>query len=434
VGYSPVGHDPVPVEVVFPPSTGQNRFTIFFRLLLAIPQFLLLGFFGIAAYVAVIVGWFAALILGRLPEGIDRFLGTFVQYYTRVSAYLYFLTGQWPPFDATTSAYPVHVIRARQPLNRLAVLFRIILVVPAALVAASVGGGLAVLGFCAWGLGVILGRLPVSFHLGIAAILRYQCRLQAYVMLLSPTYPWGLFGDRDQPAPAPLMYSPPAPPPPPAPVGNPWARYPSDPVAYPSPETNPSADPVAPPYPPAPADPYAVLPPASDPARDPSPVTRLVLTPGAVVVVALCLAFGVFANLGDFALLGAGLKVNSAVAAADLSIDYSQVSVAVNGWETQVRSCENSGNLACAEAASRTLSWTFGHFGNQIGGIKFPTVASVDAARLQQVSYRARDQLDAMASASDPTGFLNGAGSFAASGVQFDGAYRATEADLRSNF
>ena len=46
----------------------QRRATVIFRIILAIPQFIVLFFLGIAAFFVSMIGWFAALFTGRLPE------------------------------------------------------------------------------------------------------------------------------------------------------------------------------------------------------------------------------------------------------------------------------------------------------------------------------------------------------------------------------
>lgn len=397
MSYPPVTYGPEPVEVVIPPPTLQNRLTIFFRILLVIPQFILLGFFGIAAFVAVIIAWFAALVLGRLPAGLDRFIGTYVQYTLRVNAYLYFLTGVWPPFDATTPRYPVHVIRGPQPLNRWAVLFRLFLALPAGVVWGALGSGLGLMGFVAWVSAVVLGRLPLPFHLGFSAILRFQTRFMAYGMLLTPTYPWGLFGDRD------ASYAAPGPVWPPAPA---------------------SAGEVA--------EPWAVVPGGAGAA----PITRLVLTPGAMVVVALALAAGVFGGWGQFAFGfgSAGGSLGSAVSGIELSVDYSSVSAAVKTWDSQVQACESNNDLPCAQRASKTLADDFGRFGDQIGSLHFPSAAQADAAALRQFAYQAQAELNAMASSADGPSFLLAARSFAATAGDIDARYRATQQDLGRRF
>ena len=460
MSYPTAAYGPVPVEVVFPPPTIQSRATIFFRILLVIPQFIVLFLFGIAAFVAVVIGWFAALVIGRLPAGIDRFLGGYVQFTTRVYSYLYFLTGAWPPFDSHTPSYPVHVVRASQPLNRWAVFFRFFLALPAGIVAGAVGSGMGIFAFVAWICGVVLGRIPTPFHLGFAAIVRFQTRYLAYGMLLTPTWPWGLFGDRDAPVPPPgwagsapaqpygapgpaappyggagpavepppQEWSPPAPPPPPAPgqwpppafptppapATNPWARYPHLPSEPPTP----------------PLSPYEMV----SPSPDLPAVTRLTLTPGAMVVVALALAIGVFGSGARIAFAGSIGSLGTAVNDIELSVDYEHVSSAVRTWDTKVQSCEANNDLACARQASQTLAEEFGHFGDQIGSLRFPGSAAADAVTLRQDAYRAQSELKGMAAASNGSGFFVAARNFAVTATDIDTRYQAVEQDLSHRF
>src|ERR1035441_5093691 len=65
----------------------------------------------------------------------------------RVNRYLYFLPDTSPPFSFDEDLnYPIQIsIPARAPLNRLAVLFRIFLVIPAAIVGSVVGAGLGLI-------------------------------------------------------------------------------------------------------------------------------------------------------------------------------------------------------------------------------------------------------------------------------------------------
>ncbi|TXL56548.1 DUF4389 domain-containing protein [Aeromicrobium terrae] len=93
------GTDPrVRIDVV-PSTEGRNRLTIFFRLLLAIPQFIVLALVGIAVGVVVFVGWFAVIILGRWPEGMGRFVIGVSRWNTRLVSYVYLLTDEYPPFS-----------------------------------------------------------------------------------------------------------------------------------------------------------------------------------------------------------------------------------------------------------------------------------------------------------------------------------------------
>ena len=87
----------VALDVVLAPQ--RNRLTILFRLLIAIPQFIVLWFVTIATYVVIVIAWFAAIILGRWPSGLQDFALGWMRWGTRVRAYLMLLTDAYPPFS-----------------------------------------------------------------------------------------------------------------------------------------------------------------------------------------------------------------------------------------------------------------------------------------------------------------------------------------------
>ncbi|MEV5682657.1 MULTISPECIES: DUF4389 domain-containing protein [unclassified Streptomyces] len=186
-----------PVVDIVEPSR-QRRLTVLLRLLLLIPQFIVLFFLYIAAVVTVIVGWFAALVLGRLPQPVFRFLSGYLGYHVRVSASEMLLIDRYPPFALTPPPdYPVRTEVRATDLNRLAVLFRLFLMIPAAIVQSLAVTGWFVLGFLWWLITLVLGRMPRPLFEATAATLRYQTRFYAYAMMLTPAYPKGLFGDDD---------------------------------------------------------------------------------------------------------------------------------------------------------------------------------------------------------------------------------------------
>jgi hypothetical protein len=186
------------VEVSYEGSGRQRRLTIAFRIILALPHLVYVALVTIAALVAVVAGWVAALALGRLPGGLADFLARVVQYVARVNAYGYLLlTDRYPAFDLGRDDYAVSVdIPRGVRLNRAAVLFRIVLLIPAMIVVQLIGNGLFVVEFVAWLLALMMGRLPVPLFEAFAAALRYQTRFYAYAALLTSEYPRGLFGDR----------------------------------------------------------------------------------------------------------------------------------------------------------------------------------------------------------------------------------------------
>src|SRR5207247_1683483 len=65
----------------------RSRLKTLPRPILVLPHLIVVLALMIASYVVAIIGWFAALILGRLPDGIAGFLESAVAYSTRVSCY-----------------------------------------------------------------------------------------------------------------------------------------------------------------------------------------------------------------------------------------------------------------------------------------------------------------------------------------------------------
>jgi hypothetical protein len=82
-------------------------------------------------------------------------------------------------------------VDAEEPLRRrrLAVLFRVLLVVPHAVVFTVWNWLVSIVLPISWVLAVLLGRVPSEFHRFMAAYLRYQGRVTAWFLLLSGRYP-----------------------------------------------------------------------------------------------------------------------------------------------------------------------------------------------------------------------------------------------------
>src|ERR1700736_1422494 len=121
------------VDLWYAGTRPQGRLTVGFRIILAIPQIVVLYFLFIAMIFVAVIGWFAALFMGRLPDWAHSFISGVVRWYTRVAAYLLLLTDEYPPFSLDDEDYPARpILPAPGPLNRWAVLFRIILAIPAA--------------------------------------------------------------------------------------------------------------------------------------------------------------------------------------------------------------------------------------------------------------------------------------------------------------
>jgi hypothetical protein len=81
-----------------PQYEDRNRVTVGFRLILVIPQLIVLAVLAIAAFVVVLVWVFVVLFTGRWNDGVRNFVVGVIRWDTRVSAYLLLLTDEYPPF------------------------------------------------------------------------------------------------------------------------------------------------------------------------------------------------------------------------------------------------------------------------------------------------------------------------------------------------
>jgi len=85
-----------PVDLVLPPAEPQRRVITFFRLILAIPAFILAYLFSIVTFIVAVIGWFVCLILGRMPKGMRDLLAYCRRYRSQTDSYVYLLTDRYP--------------------------------------------------------------------------------------------------------------------------------------------------------------------------------------------------------------------------------------------------------------------------------------------------------------------------------------------------
>lgn len=195
-------NDDRPVHLIVSDDMERSRLTVFFRLLLAIPHLIWLSLWGVVAAVAVIVNWFATLFAGKSPEGLHNFLAAYIRYAIHVGAYLFLAANPFPDFTGKPG-YPVDVeIAPPRMQNRWKVGFRIVLAIPALLIAAtltslsgrSFGAGynsglIGVAAILGWFAALARARLPRGLRDAIAYALSYSAQVDAYLFLLTDRYP-----------------------------------------------------------------------------------------------------------------------------------------------------------------------------------------------------------------------------------------------------
>jgi hypothetical protein len=182
--------DAHPIDLVVDDDLARNRVTVFFRLLLVIPHLIWLCLWAVAASLAVLVAWFAALFTGRVPDGLHGFLAGFLRYSTRVGAYLYLLADPFPPFSGGEGGYVVDLrVAGPQPQSRLTVLVRLVLAIPAMLLTYVFRTVNQIIGLLGWFYALATGRMHRGMRDLSAWLLRYETQTYGYVMLLTERYP-----------------------------------------------------------------------------------------------------------------------------------------------------------------------------------------------------------------------------------------------------
>jgi Domain of unknown function (DUF4389) len=371
------------VLVAFAGPARQRRLTVFFRLIMVIPQYIVLYALNIAAEVVLVICWFAALFTGQVPVGLADFLAGYLRWSSRVTGYVWLLTDAYPPFALADVAYPVRVSVTPGRLNRLAVLFRLFLAIPASIVAAVAGWGVGIAALVIWLIVLIAGRMPDMLYQALAAILRYLIRLQGYWLLLTATYPGGLFGD--QPG-AGLSA---------AGAADPGAVTPGGPegVAQPGAAASSSA------APPQSGEPGSTQPLVTEPGYGqptaygaapgtPAPAAanwRLVLSSGARKLVGFFLALGAVGLVAyivvTIVVVGSdGSRVN---AVNQVSQAHTSLVNTVNALQAKTAACQ--GNLSCVTKVDGKAANAFLAFNATLGSTAMPDSASTAASqRLQQ--------------------------------------------------
>jgi hypothetical protein len=206
---------PHPVDVHLQPALeNRDRMTTAFRLILAIPHLLLVGapaavflswswgsgndsgfqwsstgVLGAAAGICAFIAWFAILFTGRYPEGLRGLVTMYLRWRVRAVAYTALLRDEYPPFGE--GDYPAElVLNVRdEPRDRVSVAFRLILAIPHIFAVWLLGLAWCLATIIAWVLILMTGSYPEELYRFGVGVLRWNIRVEAYLLLLHDDYP-----------------------------------------------------------------------------------------------------------------------------------------------------------------------------------------------------------------------------------------------------
>ena len=179
---------PVAFDVEYPDRL--SRLLIFFKWLLVIPHFIVLYVLGLVTGLLTFIAWFAILFTGRYPRGMFNFVVGYYRWTYNISAYVYLLRDEYPPFSLESGGYPVTFeVQYPERLSRLLIFVKWLLVIPNVIVLYFVMIVWMVTTFIAWFAILFSGRYPKGLFDFSAGTLRWMARVNAYVLLLRDEYP-----------------------------------------------------------------------------------------------------------------------------------------------------------------------------------------------------------------------------------------------------
>jgi hypothetical protein len=198
-----------PVKLIVEDDLRRNRWTVFFRLILAIPHLIWVLLFSIVIVFAAIANWIATLVRGTPPAGLHRFMCAYIRYLAHLDAYLWLVANPYPGFVGEEGEYPIDItLPGPAPQPRWKTFFRIFLALPAIVLSSALGGGgsisysngkrrsgggggalslvVAVLG---WFASLVRGSMPKGLRDAGAYSVGYSSQMLAYLLFVTERYP-----------------------------------------------------------------------------------------------------------------------------------------------------------------------------------------------------------------------------------------------------
>jgi len=207
-------HRIYPARLHISPALGaRNRLTCAFRPILAIPHLLMVGgpvafalslrmvdgatrlewagagALGAVAFLAALISWFAIVFGEQQPTGLRDLALYYLRWRVRAVAYLMLLRDEYPPFG--NGVYDAGVILDPPPAtrDRSSIAFRAILVLPHIVALWLLGIAWCIATLVAWFAILFTGAYPPALYEFSVATLRWNVRVESYVLLFHDAYP-----------------------------------------------------------------------------------------------------------------------------------------------------------------------------------------------------------------------------------------------------
>ncbi len=182
------GAYPVTFDVEYPAKL--SRLGTLFRLLIAIPQLLVIYALGTVVGIITFIAWFAILFTRRYPKGLFELVVSFNRWTANVYAYMALLRDEYPPFSSDPGRYPVlYDVEYPEMLSRWLIFVKWFLVLLHQIVLYFLGLFAILAGIIAYFAILITGRFPRALFTYIVGVMRWYYRVNAYSSLLRDEFP-----------------------------------------------------------------------------------------------------------------------------------------------------------------------------------------------------------------------------------------------------
>lgn len=179
---------PVSFEVEY--LERRSRLTVLFRLVLAIPQLIVVYLLQSVLYSLTGLAWFSILFTGRYPKGFFDFNAGIMRWTANVLAYAALLRDEYPPFSFERGEYPLTLgLERADRQSRLRLFIRVFALFPNQLVFYLVELAWLATTVVAWFAILITGRYPRRLFQFSVGVMRWYQRQFAYLYLLRDEYP-----------------------------------------------------------------------------------------------------------------------------------------------------------------------------------------------------------------------------------------------------
>ena len=171
-------------------SEQRSRVSNLFRMILIIPHMIIVQAWQYLVQVVTLFQWVIVLFTGKRNQGIWNLQNAWLGYASRVWGYYSVMFDKWPNIGAEPNGEPTtYSFQYEKSASRLSNFFRMLLVIPALILAMLVliVGVLATI--VSWFAILITGKHPKGLFDALLKVHRFMVELNAYVMLMTDDYP-----------------------------------------------------------------------------------------------------------------------------------------------------------------------------------------------------------------------------------------------------